>query len=102
MKIRVFTAFLIIICCQLSFSQVFQADEWCSNFPDLPGNGPIWGHASCVLGDTIYLAGGSTTGTPSTIFYKYSIHGNMWITSSSLPVPKAGGDLVACSGKIYI
>lgn len=101
MKIRAFTTILLLFCGQLSFSQVFQANQWCSNFPVMPGNGTIWGHASCVLGDTIYVAGGSSSGTPSTIFYKYSIHGNNWLTGNNIPVPKAGGDLVACAGKIY-
>jgi hypothetical protein len=83
------------------FSQVFQPNQWCSNFPDLPGNGAIWGHASCVLGDTVYIAGGSSTGTPSQVFYKYSISGNTWNTGLGTPLPKAGGDLVACGNKLY-
>jgi hypothetical protein len=82
-------------------SQVFQPDEWCSNFPNVPGSGALWGHASCVLGDTIYVAGGSSSGTPSNFFYKYSISGNVWDTGDPLPNPKTGGDLVACGGKIY-
>ena len=85
----------------ISLSQVFQPDEWCNNFPDIPGTGPIYGHASCVLGDTIYVAGGSTAGAPSTIFYKYSISGNVWTLSNTIPGSKAGGDIVKCGGKIY-
>lgn len=83
------------------YSQIFQPDEWCGNFPDLPGSGPIWGHASCVLGDTIYVAGGSSSGTTSNIFYKYSISGNEWNVANNLPGVKTGGDLVACGGKLY-
>ena len=83
------------------YSQIFQPDEWCGNFPDLPGSGPIWGHASCVLGDTIYVAGGSSSGTTSNIFYKYSISGNEWNVANNLPGVKTGGDLVACRGKLY-
>jgi N-acetylneuraminic acid mutarotase len=84
-----------------SKAQIYQANQWCGNFPDIPGNGPIFGHASVVLGDTIYVAGGSSNGTPSVMVYKYSISGNVWSIGSSLPGPKSGGDLVAARGKVY-
>lgn len=83
------------------FSQVYQPNQWCGNFPVMPGTGTIWGHASVVLGDTIYVAGGSSTGTPSTNFYKYSISGNTWTTGTGTTVAKAGGDLAVCRNKIY-
>lgn len=86
---------------QSAVSQVYQPDEWCGNFPGLPGSGALWGHASCVLGDTIYVAGGSSSGTTSNIFYKYSISGNNWNVANNMPGAKAGGDLVACRNKIY-
>jgi len=54
-----------------------------------------------VLGDTIYVAGGSSSGAPSTIFYKYSILANTWTTGTGTPVAKSGGDLVVCRNKIY-
>jgi hypothetical protein len=79
----------------------FQPDRWCSNFPSLPGSGAIFGHASCVLGDTLYVAGGNASGGASMDFVKYSISGNAWHTAPTLPGPKAGGDLVAAGGKIY-
>lgn len=82
-------------------SQIYQPNQWCGNFPVMPGTGTIWGHASVVLGDTIYVAGGSSTGAPSTIFYKYSISANNWYTGAGTPVAKTGGDLVACGNKIY-
>jgi hypothetical protein len=84
-----------------TFSQIFQPNQWCGNFPVMPGTGSIWGHASVVLGDTIYVAGGSSTGAPSTIFYKYSISANNWNTGAGTPVAKTGGDLVVCRNKIY-
>lgn len=84
-----------------SVSQIFQPNQWCGNFPVMPGTGTIWGHASVVLGDTIYVAGGSSSGAPSTIFYKYSISGNNWNTGAGTPVAKTGGDLVVCRNKIY-
>ncbi|MEO8512146.1 MAG: T9SS type A sorting domain-containing protein [Ignavibacteria bacterium] len=83
------------------YSQIYQANQWCGNFPDMPGSGTLWGHASVVLGDTIYVAGGSSTGTPSSIFYKYSISGNTWSTGTGTPVAKTGGDLVASGNKLY-
>lgn len=83
------------------YAQPHQPNQWCGNFPVMPGTGTIWGHASVVLGDTIYVAGGSASGAPSSIFYKYSISGNSWTTGTGTPVVKAGGDLVACRNKIY-
>lgn len=82
-------------------SQIKQANQWCGNFPSLPGTGTLWGHASVVLGDTIYVAGGSSGGAPSSVFYKYSIIANAWSTGTGTPVGKTGGDLVTCRGKIY-
>lgn len=100
-----FTAFLIsfflLIAIELCAQPVSQPDEWCGNFPNIPGSGSLYGHASCVLGDTIYVAGGSSSGTTSTIFYKYSISANTWTSGNPLPAPKAGGDLVASGSKIY-
>ncbi len=84
-----------------AYSQIYQPNQWCGNFPVMPGTGTIWGHASVVLGDTIYVAGGSSTGAPSTVFYKYSISANNWYTGAGTPVAKTGGDLVACGNKIY-
>ena len=84
-----------------TYSQIYQPNQWCGNFPVMPGTGTIWGHASVVLGDTIYVAGGSSTGAPSTIFYKYSISANNWYTGAGTPAAKTGGDLVACGNKIY-
>lgn len=97
---KIFTILFLAIQITL-FSQPFQANQWCSNFPVLPGTGTLWGHASVVLGDTIYVAGGSPSGGPSSNFYKYSISGNVWTTGVGTPVPKSGGDLVACRNKIY-
>ncbi len=98
----IFTLLILSYPVSVSLSQtVFQPDEWCGNFPNMPGSGAIWGHASCVLGDTIYVAGGSSSGTTSNLFYKYSIQGNVWTTGANLPDFKAGGDLVACGSKIY-
>ena len=104
MKIRAITILILISLLLIEhniYSQVFQPDEWCGNFPNVPGSGALWGHASCVLGDTIYVAGGSSSGTPSNFFYRYSISGNVWGGANPLPNIKTGGDLVACGGKIY-
>ena len=79
----------------------FQPIIWCSNFPVIPGAGSVFGHASCVLGDTLYVAGGSQNGGASLDFNKYSIVGNQWHPTSVLPGPKAGGDLVAAGGRIF-
>lgn len=94
-------SFCLLLLTFTSISQIFQPNQWCGNFPVMPGTGSIWGHASVVLGDTIYVAGGSSSGAPSTIFYKYSISANTWTTASGTPVAKSGGDLVVCRNKIY-
>jgi len=101
LKIYILLVAFFILTAQVLQAQVFQANRWCSNFPQLPGNGPIYGHASVVLGDTIYVAGGSANGTPSATFYRYSIGGNVWTSGNLMPGPKAGGDLVAARGKIF-
>lgn len=80
---------------------LFQPNRWCSNFPVIPGAGALLGHASCVLGDTLYVAGGNQTGGASSDFVKYSISGNTWLTAPEMPGLKTGGDLVAAGGKIY-
>jgi len=80
---------------------IFQPDRWCTNFPLVPGSGGIFGHASCVLGDTLYIAGGNTSGDATVNFIRYSITGNEWWTGAPMPGGKAGGDLVAAGGKIY-
>ncbi len=101
-KFTLLILFTIFILSNLLYTQpVFQADEWCGNFANMPGSGAIWGHASCVLGDTIYVAGGSSSGTTTNSFYKYSISSNSWQTGNNIPGLKAGGDLVTCGSKIY-
>ncbi len=98
---RKYFSVLLILFTFTAYTQIFQPNQWCGNFPVMPGTGTIWGHASVVLGDTIYVAGGSSSGAPSTIFYKYSISSNNWTTGSGTPVAKSGGDLVVCRNKIY-
>jgi len=67
----------------------------------LPGYGTIWGHSSVILNDTIYVAGGSSDGSPSRYFAKYSINSGVWQYSLSLPLPRSGGDLAVCRDRIY-
>lgn len=67
----------------------------------LPGIGTIWGHSAALLGDTIYIAGGSIDGTPSRYFAKYSISSGEWKYSEELPAPRSGGDMAVCGKRIY-
>ncbi len=101
MKKVIFTLLFLLVTSFTSNSQIFQADEYCTNYPAVTGAGVLWGHASCVLGDTIYVAGGSGTGAPSNTFLRYSISGNTWSPGTNLPGMKTGGDLVACGGRLY-
>lgn len=92
---------LFLLLSTVSILSQRQPNQWCGNFPVMPGTGTIWGHASVVLGDTIYVAGGSSSGAPTSNFYKYSISSNVWTVGAGTPVAKSGGDLVACRNKIY-
>ncbi len=93
---------LILILSKTAYSQpLYQPNRWCGNFPAVPGSGALLGHASCVLGDTLYIAGGNPSGDATADFIKYSISGNTWGATTPMPGMKAGGDLVAAGGKIY-
>ncbi len=74
--------------------------------PQYP-NGSLGGHASAVLGDTLYIAGGmdttgSVTNRPASVeVTRYAINTGIWSSGRSMPGPKSGGDLVACGGALY-
>lgn len=74
--------------------------------PLYPG-GALGGHASGILGDTLYIAGGSVltgTGTnpsASTTVSRYSLVSRQWSAGRPLPSAKVGGDLVKCGNYIY-
>jgi hypothetical protein len=69
--------------------------------------GALGGHASAVLGDTLYIAGGSTvTGAASnpassTTVTRYAINSGIWSAGRDLPGPKVAGDLVKCGDALY-
>jgi hypothetical protein len=68
-----------------------------------PSTSGLWGHASTALGDTLYIAGGSTTATgdASTVVTRYAINSGVWSAGRPLPGAKSGGDLVASGGNLY-
>jgi Secretion system C-terminal sorting domain/Concanavalin A-like lectin/glucanases superfamily len=74
--------------------------------PQYPG-GALGGHAAAVLGDTLYIAGGSvligtaTNPSASTTVTRYAISSNQWSSGRSLPTAKVGGDLVKCGNYLY-
>lgn len=69
--------------------------------------GALGGHTSAVLGDTLYIAGGSTvTGTASNpassiTVTRYAVNSGVWSTGRDLPGPKVAGDLVKCGNALY-
>lgn len=69
--------------------------------------GALGGHASDILGDTLYVAGGSvlvgtaTNPAASTTVTRYSLTSRQWSSGRDLPTPKVGGDLVKCGGYLY-
>ena len=69
--------------------------------------GALGGHASGILGDTLYIAGGSVlTGTAtnpsaSTTVTRYAINSRQWSEGRPLPTAKVGGDLVKCGNNLY-
>ncbi|MBM2840731.1 MAG: hypothetical protein HW412_1259, partial [Bacteroidetes bacterium] len=60
-----------------------------------------FGHASATLGDTLYIVGGSSTGTASTTVATYHIPTGTWGTGRPMLEAKSGGDLVASGGNLY-
>ena len=89
-----FTLLFSLLFPSISYSQFISLEP-------LPGNGTIWGHSTVLLGDTIYVAGGSIDGTPSRYFARYSIISGKWKYSEELPVPRSGGDMAVCNNRIY-
>ncbi len=63
----------------------------------------IWAHASDVLGDTLYVMGGSTAGAGSTTVLRYNIHSNTMGTNG-VPIPesKAYHSLTAVGNSLYL
>jgi hypothetical protein len=61
----------------------------------------VWGHAACVLNDTLYLAGGSPATVSSDTVIRYAINSGNWSMGRNLPAPKAEGSLVKCGNALY-
>lgn len=80
---------------------VVQPDSICYKGPVPAYPTGFFGHASNWLGDTLYICGGSATGTASTSVYRYSMNSDSWSAGTSMPVAKTGGDLVQCGNALY-
>lgn len=81
--------------------QKFNGTSWVS-LPALPRG--RYGHTSVVLGDELYVIGG-TTGSGSatvTIVDKYNFTTGVWSTVADCPTVFLYGDGCAINGKIYI
>jgi hypothetical protein len=65
--------------------------------------GTLWGHASCVLNDTLYLAGGTVNAsvTASDTVLRYAINSGNWSFGRPLPAAKDLGSLVKCGDALY-
>lgn len=69
--------------------------------------GALGGHASAILGDTLYIAGGSiitgagTNPNASTTVTRYSLTSGTWSAGRDLPGPKVAGDMVKCGNALY-
>jgi len=61
----------------------------------------FFGHACATLGDTLYVAGGSTAGGSTTTVYRYAINSGDFSTGVSLPTLKAGGVLVTAGTSMF-
>lgn len=72
--------------------------------PQYPG-GALGGHASDILGDTLYIVGGSiasgSTVNPTTTVTRYAINSGVWSDGTPLPTARLGGDLVKCGNALY-
>lgn len=80
--------------------QKFDGVSWVS-LPALPRG--RYGHTSIILGDELYLVGGSTgASTPLTIVDKYNFTTGVWSTVADCPSVFLYGDGCAINGKVYI
>ena len=61
-----------------------------------------FGHSACVLNDTLYVTGGSSTGAGSTTSQRYAVNSNTFSTGTALPESKAGHSMVKCGNAIYL
>ncbi len=59
-------------------------------------------HASDLLGDTVYICGGSSSGAGSTIMQRYHYNTNTWSTGVALPESKAGHTFTKCGNALYL
>jgi hypothetical protein len=107
MKKLVYLAFLFLFTVTLfsvrSYSQV-NPSVLCDYglIPQWSG-GAVWGHAACVLNDTLYLAGGSVNASMSAsdTVVRYAINSGIWSFGRPLPAAKDGGSLVKCGNALY-
>ena len=80
--------------------QKFDGVSWVS-LPPMPRG--RYGHTSIVLGDELYIVGGSTgASTPVTIVDKYNFVTGVWSTVADCPSIFLYGDGCSINGKIYI
>jgi hypothetical protein len=63
----------------------------------------LWGIGSDNLGDTLYVAGGSTSGAGSTEFRRYVMNSNV-TSPNGIPIPesKSGHSLTRCGDALYL
>jgi N-acetylneuraminic acid mutarotase len=63
----------------------------------------LWGHASDNMDDTLYVAGGSATGSGSTNLLRYNINSNT-SAPNGVPIPesKAGHTFTKCGNAFYL
>jgi hypothetical protein len=59
-------------------------------------------HASAILGDTLYVTGGSAAGSGSTTVQRYAVNSGVFSLGTVLPESKAGHSLVKAGTSLYL
>lgn len=62
----------------------------------------VWANGNAILGDTLYITGGSSTGSASTVVQRYAINTNIFSLGTVLPEAKAGHSLVKAGNALYL
>jgi len=62
----------------------------------------VFGHASAVLGDTLYVTGSTAAGAGSTVVQRYHVNSNTFSLGTVLPESKTGHSLTKAGNSLYL
>ncbi|HEM46111.1 MAG TPA: hypothetical protein ENO23_03605, partial [Alphaproteobacteria bacterium] len=78
------------------------AGTWDNSLATMPV--PLGGMCAAVVGDDIYVPGGSTGSGAESVLQVYHVDTDTWdtVTSDPLPAPRSGAACAAYGGKVYV